>query len=167
MKREGHIGLSLTLVFSLLTFMSIKDINSLITAFLVVILSILPDVDLNFEIKHRKYTHNILAAIIFGIIFGLLLEFINLGFFRGFIAGFGGTILHILGDLLTIMEFEILFPISTKKFALKLFRSDNVKVNNTFFIIGIITFTIYIIFTYTNVGWEVIEVLTQLLKYKL
>mgnify|MGYP000126624805 CR=1 FL=1 len=69
----------------------------------------------------------------------------------GFMSGFGGTVLHIIGDLLTYMPFAPLAPFYNKKVSLGLFESDGDAVNNLFFNIGVIAFTIYLVFVYADI----------------
>lgn len=151
------MGLASMIVFALLSILNLKDSCSLITALVTITLSTLPDIDLKLEIKHRKYTHNIVAAILFGIIIGLVFNFASLSFMNGFIAGLGGSLIHLLGDILTKRKFSPLFPLYKKKIALGFFKSNDKRVNNIFFILGFLTFMFYTLFIYTNFGWRVIN----------
>jgi len=129
-----------------MSILRIKDFNSLMIALLVVAFSTIPDIDLRLEIKHRSYTHNLLAAIIFGLILGVIFHYFWISFWAGFMGGFGGTILHIIGDLLTYQPFAPLAPFYRKKFALKLFRSNDRIVNRSFLGIGGMTLIIYMLY---------------------
>jgi len=151
MNAKGHLGLALIVVFSIMSLLAKTDNYSLTIAIIVVALSTLPDIDLKFEIKHRGITHNILAGFVFGLLFGVLFEYSRIGFWIGFLGGFGGTLLHIIGDILTYMPFAPLAPFCNKKFSLGLFESSDKAINNLFFNIGAITFIIYLMFVYANV----------------
>ena len=148
MNLEGHIGLSLTITFGILYLLRISGQYYLTLAFLIVVLSSLPDIDLRLEIAHRKYTHNILSSIIFGLIFGAIFYYTDIGFLGGFIGGFGGSFLHILGDIMTYMPFPAFFPIKRGRIALGLFRSNNMIVNKFFLILGVLILSIYFIKIY-------------------
>jgi inner membrane protein len=104
--------------------------------------STFPDVDLRLGITHRKWTHSVVFGILVGLAFGWIAKMIGLGFKIGFLGAFGGILLHILGDLLTYQPFAPLYPISKRKIALGLFRSDNLIVNKSMLILGILTFSI-------------------------
>ena len=159
---RGHLGLGLIIFFLLFSFFRVTDIQYLETAFLALALVTLPDIDLRLEIAHRKYTHNILFAIIMGIAFGFALE--SFSFWIGFIAGFSAIIIHILGDILTYMPFAPLWPFYKKKVSLKLFRSSNRYANNFFLDSGLITLIYYLIFVYSNVGYTLIKELLSLMQ---
>ncbi|GBF08654.1 hypothetical protein apy_03790 [Aeropyrum pernix] len=139
MNRDGHLGMAMAIVFGAYSVLDIKSTESLIVGFLIVGLSTLPDIDLALEIAHRKYTHNLAASIVAGLLLGAVLEmggFKGLGFIEGFVAGFTAVWIHILGDLLTYMEFQPFWPISRRKIALKLFKSSNRAVNRAMATLG-------------------------------
>ena len=114
----------------------------------IVAFSTLPDIDIRLEIAHRKYTHNIMAGIIFGIIIGILLHYVGLGFLKGFIAGFGGTLIHILGDIFTYMKFKPLTPFSQIEIGLGLFRANDPTMNKLFLVIGVMMLIMYLLTVY-------------------
>lgn len=87
-----------------------------------------------------------------------------LGFWTGFIAGFSATLIHILGDIFTYMEFSPLWPISKKRIALKWFRSRDPIANDLMWFLGSMTFLFYILFIYTNAGYVLIEVIQRIVK---
>ncbi|WP_082398300.1 metal-dependent hydrolase [Aeropyrum camini] len=121
MNREGHFGMAMAIVFGVYSILDVKSIDSIFLGFLIVGLSTLPDIDLALEIAHRKYTHNLAASIIAGLLIGVLLEsggVEGLGFLEGFIAGFTAVWIHILGDLMTYMEFQPLWPLSKGRWRL-------------------------------------------------
>ena len=153
MYKEGHAGLSLIL-FSpfILLFRSLNlDITYvLITCVLMVGLSSLPDIDMELRrehgisIKHRGITHTFLAGIGFGIVFAILIGYAYgaMGWLMGFIAGFGGTASHLLGDAFTYERFKPLYPFSDREVALGYFRSSDRKVNNAMLTLGVIALVI-------------------------
>ncbi|MFN3383882.1 MAG: metal-dependent hydrolase [Archaeoglobaceae archaeon] len=129
MNRLGHLGFSLLFLSPLLNFTPFSDFLVVITA------AMLPDIDLVLRIEHRKYTHNIAFASIVAILFHVLLAAPMLS-----ILVFLSVLLHVFADLMTKQKFAPLYPFSKKKFAFKLFRSDNKPVNYTFFLLGLISF---------------------------
>jgi len=60
----------------------------------------------------------------------------------GFIAGFGGTASHLVGDAFTYSKFQPFRPFSDKEVAYGLFKASNKTANNTMFILGIAAFII-------------------------
>ena len=116
MLKEGHAGLSLILFSPFLLLIQVFNVDisyALITCILMVGLSSVPDLDINFEIKHRGITHTLIFGMVVGIVFSLILGFsfgTSVGWLMGFVAGFGGTASHLLGDTLTYMPFKPLYP---------------------------------------------------------
>lgn len=62
----------------------------------------------------------------------------------GFLAGFGGVVLHLIGDLMTYMAFKPLYPFSSREVAFGWFNADNIIVNHVFFLLGWIVFFVYL-----------------------
>jgi inner membrane protein len=150
--KEGHAGLSLIL-FSPFLFLfktlGVEVSYILVTGFLMVGLSSIPDLDINFEMKHRGITHTLLFGTIVGIIFSILLGFSfgNLmGWIMGFIAGFGGTASHLLGDAMTYMPFKPLYPFSDKEISFGFFGASDRGVNKAMLTIGAIAIIIPFLF---------------------
>ena len=127
MNRLGHLGLTL-LVFSPLS--KVLGVDFVITASL---LGLLPDIDLAVRLRHREYTHNFT----FAALMALLVSRINA---KLALATFASISLHVLADLLTMQKFPPLYPFSRKRYALKLFRSNDPTLNFTLFILGIFAF---------------------------
>jgi len=146
MQAKGHWGLALIILSSIAIPFGINVyIISLI--FLTAFLSSLPDIDLKLGISHRTITHTILFAIIAGVTFSLLfgiLTKVTIWYIIGFLAGFGGVILHLIGDLMTYMAFKPLYPFSSREISFGWFRADNKIVNNGFFLLGWFLFFIYL-----------------------
>jgi len=144
MNPRGHVGLNL-LVTSLLAYaLGMKGlyVNSIIifsTA-----LSTLPDIDIRLRIAHRKYTHNLFLAIIVAFITGYLTHVIGLGFNLGFWSVFAGITTHLIGDLMTYRGFNPLAPIGKRNYSLKLFKSSNKAVNDSFLVAGAIAYVLYL-----------------------
>ncbi|MCS7385145.1 MAG: metal-dependent hydrolase [archaeon GB-1867-005] len=146
MRFEGHAGLSLLIVSVVLFIFDFRNYESIIAGLLVVGFSSLPDLDLSWEIPHRRYTHNILFGFISGLIFGFLFMYSGLNFVLGFVGGFGGTICHLIGDSFTFMKFKPLWPFSNLEVGLGFFKSSDVKINEVFLTIGALSFVfLYVI----------------------
>jgi len=149
--KEGHVGLSLIL-FSpfMLLFRSLNaDMTYvLITCVLMAAFSSLPDIDIELQgeygIKHRGITHTFLFGIGVGILLGILMSYAyaSLGWLMGFIAGFGSTASHILGDTFTFEQFSPFSPFSSMEVSFGLFGSSNKIVNNFMLGLGVIVFLI-------------------------
>ena len=65
-----------------------------------------------------------------------------LGGLMGFLAGFGATLSHILGDIFTYEQFKPFLPFSSREISFKLFRSSNKAINNGLLGCGIFVFII-------------------------
>ncbi|MET1124794.1 MAG: metal-dependent hydrolase [Archaeoglobaceae archaeon] len=122
--RLGHIGASLTL-----SLFFPPDVT-LIAA----LLSLSPDTDLVLGLKHREYTHNVafasLVAAVALVLFGRTVA----------IASFAAVLLHILLDLTTKQKFPALFPLSRKRYGLRLFRSNSTLLNSSLLVVGVLVF---------------------------
>ena len=116
--------------------------NILITGILMVALSSIPDIDIAWELKHRGVTHTFLAGSIFGVFFAVIMGYFYgaWGLVMGFIAGFGGTTSHLLGDVFSYHPLTPLYPFSNRKVAFRLFKASNRIVNSTIFLIGVVAF---------------------------
>jgi len=146
MQAKGHWGLAL-LILSLFAIPFGISIYIISLIFLTTFLSSLPDIDLKLGIAHRTITHTILFAIICGIVFCFIFGTVvkeTQWYIFGFLAGFGGVILHLIGDMMTYMKFKPLYPFSSIEVALGWFRADNFFINHGFFILGWIVFLLYL-----------------------
>ncbi len=132
MNRLGHIGLAL-LVFSPLV-----GKFDLSTIFFAVALTLAPDIDLVLRLEHRKYTHNITFALLIGI----LAFMFSKNLFLAFLA-LTSVLVHVIADLLTIQKFAPLYPFSKKKYALKLFKSNNTAINTAVLLLGLASFAYF------------------------
>ena len=115
-----------------------------LTCFLMVGLSSVPDLDIQWEIKHRGVTHTFLFGAVVGFLFAVLLGYAygSLGWVMGFVAGFGGTASHLLGDAFTYSPFKPFYPFSDKEVAYGFFKASNKTANSVMLVAGIIVFII-------------------------
>ena len=128
MYSEGHAGLSLIIFSPLISVFKAlgADMNNvLITYFLIVGVSSLPDIDLRYRkygIKHRGITHTLMFGIGVGVLFSILLGYLfgSVGIIMGFVAGLGSTGSHIFGDVFTHEPLAPLSPFSKRKISLAL-----------------------------------------------
>lgn len=145
MYKEGHAGLSF-LLFSpfMLVFraMSAEMSYVVLTCLLMVTLSSIPDLDIQWGIKHRGITHTFLFGAVVGVLFAILIGYAygSLGWLMGFIAGFGATASHLLGDAFTYSPFRPFYPFSKKEVAYGFFKASNKKANAAMLSVGIIAF---------------------------
>ena len=147
MHREGHAGLSFVLFSPFLLLFKILSAETsylVMTGILIAGLSSLPDLDLEWEIKHRGITHTVVFGMVLGILFAFLFGYSwpLIGWFIGFSAGFGSTASHLIGDSLTYMPFQPFYPFSKKKVSYGLFKASNQNVNFGLLIIGLVLFVI-------------------------
>ena len=148
MQAKGHWGLAFLILFLIAIPFGI-NVYVISLIFLTAFLSSLPDIDLKLGIRHRKITHTIIFAIVSGIVFCFLFGVVTkeiIWYIIGFLAGFGGVLLHLLGDLMTYMTFKPLYPFSSRDISFGWFRADNIIANYGFFILGWIAFFIYLVF---------------------
>ena len=109
------------------------------------ILSTLPDIDLKLELPHRKYTHNVLFALLAGSAAGIVTSVLGFRFELGFYSVCVGVMTHILGDLLTYRSFAPLYPLVRRRFSLKLFHSSDKYVNSVFLLLGGAAYFVYLV----------------------
>lgn len=81
----------------------------------------------------------VLLAIALGYLFGLV------GWGMGFLAGFGGTASHLLGDALTYSPFRPLYPFSQREVAYGFFAASSKTANNTMAVVGVAAFVVALI----------------------
>lgn len=138
---EGHAGLSLAVLSLFMVVFGWVDVGSIITCLFIVGFSSLPDIDLRWSPRHhRGPTHSLLGGIIFGIVIAALLGYAGWSWQLGFISGFGGTVLHLLGDILTKVPIKPFWPSSRYKVALRLFDSKSPVANRAFQTLGTLAF---------------------------
>jgi len=122
-----------------------------LTCFLMVAFSFVPDFDIPMRMirrktKHRGITHTFLFGVVVGALLSIVLgyAFDRLGWLMGFVAGFGGTASHLLGDVFTFGSPQVrpLYPFSDKGLVLGLFKASNKRANNVMIVLGIVAFTV-------------------------
>jgi len=146
MNLKGHVGLTLLVLSSLMYVFDFRSYNYLLMVLLATALSSLPDIDIKLELPHRKYTHNVFVALVISVGFGYLTYMFLRDFSLGFLPMFAAFVLHIIGDLMTYKPFKPLAPFQRRATSFKLFRSSNKYVNNGLLILGILVFSIYVVY---------------------
>jgi len=142
--RRGHAGLALVVASLIAQALGLSLQEGLFFILLSATFSVLPDIDLRLELKHRRYTHNVLAALLASALIGAATGQAGLGFPIGFATCLLGYLCHILGDLLTYMSFPPLWPIVKKEVSLRLFRSSDRAVNSAFMTVGSLALVAFI-----------------------
>lgn len=138
MHSEGHVGFSLSVLSLFMVTFGWIDIGSITMCFFIAVFSLLPDIDLRLRplVTHRGVTHTLLAGIIFGIILAVITSYAGYGWSIGLAAGFGGTVLHLVGDTFNYTKIKPLWPFSHREVALRLFKSSNWVANKGFATLG-------------------------------
>jgi len=134
--RRGHAGFALVVASLIAQALGLALQEGLLFISLSATFSVLPDIDLRLELRHRRYTHNVLVALLASALIGVTTSQAGLGFPMGFSTCLLGYLCHILGDLLTYMSFPPLWPIVKKEVSLRLFRSSDKAVNSAFMAVG-------------------------------
>ena len=149
MNPRGHVGFNLliTSMFAYLLGLRGLYVNSIII--LSSALSTLPDIDIRLRIAHRKYTHNIFFGTIIALGIGYLTYLLGAGFGLGFWSIFTAVSTHLLADMMTYRGFNPIAPIGKRNLSLKLFKSSNKVINNSFLIAGSVAYLLYLSFTTT------------------
>lgn len=155
MYRFGHFGVSL-LVFAPLGYLFVSSGAvglAFVTGATMLWLSMLPDVDHRVPgLPHRGPTHSLLFAALVGGVFaavgqylgetlGLIADFgtwsVGLGVF-GFFLGSVTVVAHLLGDVITPMGVNFLWPLSGKRYSLSLTPAKNTLWNYGLFVLGLV-----------------------------
>ena len=144
---EGHTGLSLLVLSLLMLTFGWLDFGSIAACLIIVTLSSLPDIDLHLRplVKHRGATHTLLFGIIFGAIFGFIFHYGGYNWFLGFVGGFGGTLLHILGDVFTYEPMTPLWPFSNRDISFGFFAAKNQVINKGLATLGGFAFVVVVL----------------------
>jgi inner membrane protein len=143
MNPEGHAGLSLVILSILITMLDWTTTGAIVFCLALVVFSTLHDLDLRLWpfVEHRSpLTHSLFAGVIFGAGLAILASYAGFNPWLGFVCGFGGTVLHLLGDIFTFVEIRPLWPVSRRGVALGLFRSSNQLVNKSLIVLGTLMF---------------------------
>lgn len=151
---RGHGGLSLLLFSPFMFLFRVFGVDAnliILTGFLVVVVSFIPDLDIparriRRRTRHRGMTHTFLFGLVVGVLFSTMLGcvYAPLGWLMGFVAGFGGTASHLAGDIFTHggPKVKPLYPFSDKELAFGFFKASDKRANNMMVALGAITFTI-------------------------
>ena len=151
MHANGHIGLTLgVLSFSMIPI----GVNDQAVVFIVIAaaFSTLPDVDLKWEIAHRKYTHNLPFGLVMGALFGVpVMAGGHLGFgVTLFLGVFAGTATHLLGDMIAGLRpngepwpVKPFAPFNDFEIGFGWFKSSDRKMNQNFMTLGAVALVAY------------------------
>ncbi|OYT32223.1 MAG: hypothetical protein B6U94_00060 [Thermofilum sp. ex4484_79] len=146
---EGHVGLGMLFagLVSLLYPSNVYDDTLWIWFVAFIGMMSWPDLDLGFELTHRGFTHTLAGALVFGVISALIFGLVNVKYvFSGFVGGFSGTLVHMLGDLFTYWKFQPLWPLSKKAIAFRFFKANNKGINSLFAKTGTLVFMIVLVY---------------------
>jgi inner membrane protein len=155
MFRLGHYGVSL-LVFAPIGFLLVTTGAvelAFVTGATMLWLSMLPDVDHKVPgISHRGPTHSLLFAALVGGVFAAVGAFlgqslgltatlggfgsVGLGVF-GFFVGSVTVVAHLLGDAITPMGVNFLWPLSGRRYSLSLTPAKSTLWNYGLFVLGV------------------------------
>ena len=141
---RGHVGLNLAVLSLVGMLFNFYDVKYSIIVAVSTLFSSLPDIDLRLEVSHRKYTHNVLFALVFSILFGCGTYYLVHDFNLGFSIMFSALIIHIVGDLMTYKPFNPFAPFTKEKYSFRLFRSSSKVVNNALMMIGSVLYGMYL-----------------------
>lgn len=159
MKRVGHYGVALALYSPIGAGLLVSGLEILAVVGLASVLALttFPDVDhLLPGIPHRGGTHTLVFALATGVATGATAVALagdasdtaladatgadptlaTGGFW--FAVGFVAICAHLLGDLLTPKGISPFWPLSTRRYSLRLVRADNLLANYSLFAIGLL-----------------------------
>jgi inner membrane protein len=158
---KGHYGVSLV-VFAPVGYTLLRlgyPTLALVAGAAMLWLAMLPDVDHKLPfVSHRGPTHSLSFAVLVGAVLGgagSLLDAAgeDLGVATtlggvelsavGFAVGVLAVVAHLLGDVLTPMGVNFLWPVSSRRYSLSLWRADNRLANYGLFAAGV----------FVTVGW--------------
>ena len=151
---KGHTGLTLAMMSWLMVPFG-WDVRIVLLIIIASGVSTIPDKDIQWHMNHRGPTHTVLAAVITGIVLGVLFYLGDPQFgLVGFLGGFFGVISHLLGDIIagktrsgdayTIKPF---WPFSNKEIGFGLIKASNRKINGFLINLGGISFVLYVLIT--------------------
>ncbi|MGM0591073.1 MAG: metal-dependent hydrolase [Halobacteriota archaeon] len=147
MFRLGHYGVSL-LAFAPVGFVLLvagEGELAFVAGVVMLWLAMLPDLDHRIPgISHRGPTHTLAFALLVGATFGvvgaamggLVETTIPLSAFGAFV-GTVAILAHLFGDLLTPMGVALFWPLSSRRYSLRIARADNTVANYGLFALGI------------------------------
>ncbi len=154
MQRSGHVGIGLVLFAPVALGLTWAGATTVLPVGLlgVLVASTAPDLD-EFvpHIAHRGITHTLFAAVVTGVVFGLVAPSIvepgtassaawlghprSLSLAAGLL-GFLGVVGHLAGDVLTPMGIRPWYPVTGRHYSLEFVRSRNRLANATFLAVG-------------------------------
>jgi len=143
----GHVGLTALLFAPLVCWFRLRGRREAATECLLIAiaLSLLPDIDkLLPGLVHRGVTHTLLAAVIGGVLVACLFEIIaerspGLGVEHPavcYLVGVAGVVCHLVGDVITPMGIQPLFPGSRTVYSLELVQASSPVANLLFVVAG-------------------------------
>ena len=153
MYANGHIGLTLLILSGLLVPFGA---NPYALPLLVVAagFSTWPDIDMKFEIVHRKFTHNLLFGVVCGTLIGALAVAVdNVIMGATFFAGvFAGCALHLVGDVIAGRKkdgspwpLRPFVPFSQREIGYGWFKASDKKMNNGFLYLGLLALVLLVL----------------------
>lgn len=136
----GHVGLTALLFAPLVCWFRLRGRREAATGCLVVAiaLSLLPDIDkLLPGLVHRGVTHTLLAAVVAGVFVALVFQLTGpsapgLGAEHPlvcYLIGAAGVVSHLVGDIITPMGIQPLFPGSWTVYSLNVVRASSPTAN--------------------------------------
>ncbi|MEM3926432.1 MAG: metal-dependent hydrolase [Desulfurococcaceae archaeon] len=133
MKRYTHVITG----FTIGVYTASSPLEAGVHGFIASIGSMIPDLDLRF--KHRKLLHNIFVPVVVWLLLYIFLGYLKLTMLidKSTLLSIG-WISHVLLDALTIRGVYIAYPFSTRRFSLKLFKSDSLIGNAAISFIAIL-----------------------------
>jgi membrane-bound metal-dependent hydrolase YbcI (DUF457 family) len=155
MYADGHAGLSLLVLSSLVAWFNWTNQDAIVFCILIAILSSLPDLDLKLWpfVKHRgALTHSLFAGGLLGIGLAFLVGYAGFDPRLGFVCGFGGIALHLLGDIFTFTKIKLFWPFSQRAVAFGVFKSSNQLVNKSLMALGGLVFLATVLRHHNFVG---------------
>lgn len=144
----GHVGLTAILFAPLVCWFRATGRERTATECLLVAvaLSVLPDVDTLLPgLVHRGVTHTLLAAVVAGLALAMILRHRG-GFFSGlagedatvvWFVGTAGVVSHLLGDVVTPMGIQPLFPLLEAGYTFDVVRASSPAANTLLLLSGV------------------------------
>jgi len=143
----GHVGLTAVMFAPLVCWFRLRGRRVAATECLgvVLVLALLPDIDKVWPgLVHRGVTHTLLAAVVAGILVTLL--------FRAqatdssglccehplvcYLVGAAGVVAHLVGDVITPMGIQPLFPVSRTVYSLDVVKASSPTANVLLVVVG-------------------------------
>ena len=143
----GHVGLTAVLFAPLVGWFRLRGRRQAATECLQValVLSVLPDIDkLLPGVVHRGVTHTLPAALVAGVFVVLLFQTASadpLGIGAEhpavcYLIGAAGVVCHLVGDIITPMGIQLLFPGSRTVYSLDIVQASSATANGLLFVAG-------------------------------